>query len=159
MTNKVLETTDVKIFENELANLHNRTWIKVNGLNHIYILKVRANLISEERMFYCGYVGVPKSHPYFGFDYDNSDAFSIPAHCGLTFGWTMDEYGKDYWFFGFDCGHYNDSSSVEDLKSKNPCTFKTFEFAKDGVFSMYEYLSQVDSDEFIVKAIRKERER
>ena len=159
MTNKVLETTDIKIFEDELANPHNRTWVKVNGLNHIYILKVRSNIISEKMMFYCGYVGVPKSHPYFGVEYDTPDSFSIPAHCGLTYSSYMDEYDRDYWFFGFDCGHGGDSSSVEDLSSENPCTFKTFEFAKDGVFSMYEHLAQVDSDEFIVKAIKKERER
>ena len=159
MTNKVLETTDVKIFEDELANPHNRTWVKVNGLNHIYILKARSNVISEKMMFYCGYVGVPKRHPYYGLDYDSSELYYVVAHGGLTYASYLNEYDKDYWFFGFDCGHYNDSSSVEDLNSESPNTFKTFEYAKDGVFSMYEHLAQVDSDEFIVEAIRKERER
>ena len=162
MSDKVLKTTDINIFKQEFEDAVKRTWVKVNGLNHIYILKVkprRLDLPDEEMMFYCGYVGVPKRHPYYGLDYDSSELYYVVAHGGLTYASYLNEYDKDYWFFGFDCGHYNDSSSVEDLNSESPNTFKTFEYAKDGVFSMYEMLSQADSDSFIVEAISKERQR
>ena len=77
----------------------------------------------------CGYVGVPKGHPFYGKDYSleilvfsetgtgyflpkvgwcTSEYFSLPfsAHGGLTFA----EKGKDndFWWFGFDCAHKGD---------------------------------------------------
>jgi hypothetical protein len=57
----------------------------------------------------CGYVRLPKGHPWHGKDYND-----IPAevHGGLTFGEPdkpCDKPGDDdaFWI-GFDCGHYDD---------------------------------------------------
>lgn len=55
---------------------------------------------------WCGYVGIPPSHPYYGKHYDN-DEVALDVHGGLTFSDTFFE-GSTTWFLGFDCGHWND---------------------------------------------------
>jgi len=55
----------------------------------------------------CGYVGLPRWHPYYGRDYDDID---VDVHGGLTFsregiGETWD---KGFWYLGFDCAHGGD---------------------------------------------------
>lgn len=80
--------------------------------------------------YYCGYVGVPPSHPLYQTEYmDNimaqvdDDAY---VNGGLTYSYmsdswrtTKDEF-RNYWFFGFDCAHYwneEDPCSFEDVKA------------------------------------------
>ena len=75
----------------------------------------------------CGYIGLPKEHPWYGMDY-----FSIPAnvHGGLTWGdYNLPNQEPDglYWI-GFDTNHLNDDqfncpkeyveSQVEALKKQ-----------------------------------------
>lgn len=48
---------------------------------------------------YCGYVGLPEGHPYWGKDY--ADLEHVPAHGGLTF---AEEIDGDWWL-GFDTAH------------------------------------------------------
>jgi len=60
--------------------------------------------------FRCGYVRVPKGHPWHGKGYDDIEA---DVHGGLTFAEPdkpCDKPGEDdaYWV-GFDCGHHNDA--------------------------------------------------
>lgn len=58
----------------------------------------------------CGYVRVPKGHPWHGRDYDD-----LPAnvHGGLTFAEPDVECDKpgedDAWWIGFDCAHSGDA--------------------------------------------------
>jgi len=56
----------------------------------------------------CGYVMVPKSHPYHGKGYDN-DNVDVSVHGGLTF---SDGF-RSGWWFGFDCAHSGDAISME----------------------------------------------
>lgn len=72
---------------------------------------------------WCGYVGVPPSHPAHGKDYDNDLLDSVSIHGGLTY---ADECDGDpvagichvpkpgepehAWWFGFDCAHGGDKS-------------------------------------------------
>ena len=79
-----------------------------------------------------GYVAVPKSHPLFGKEYIDSDEVSdIAIHGGITYSeglalsfltplpdvhpddLTEFEYAQknpdDYWVFGFDTAHWQDS--------------------------------------------------
>ncbi len=67
---------------------------------------------------WCGYVGVPRTHPYYGHDYDDDDV-DVDVHGGLTYGAPCQEDGPlchvpapgrpaDVWWFGFDCGHLCD---------------------------------------------------
>lgn len=58
----------------------------------------------------CGYIRVPKGHPWHGKDYDD---ISADVHGGLTFAepdLPCDKPGEDdaYWI-GFDCAHYGDA--------------------------------------------------
>lgn len=68
----------------------------------------------------CGYVGVPKGHPYHGREWDNID---VAVHGGVTFakGCQHSEdpaFGvchipdpgepDDVWWIGFDCAHFQD---------------------------------------------------
>ena len=68
--------------------------------------------------FWCGYVGIPKSHPDHGKGYDDTET-GPRVHGGLTFADKCShgdeataichvvEPGEDddVWWFGFDCGH------------------------------------------------------
>lgn len=69
----------------------------------------------------CGYVGVPPGHPLHGKHYEEPD---VDVHGGLTFAGSCrpnsEEHGICHipgpgepdavWWFGFDCGHYDDVS-------------------------------------------------
>lgn len=62
----------------------------------------------RQAMNRCGYVRVPPTHPWHGKDYNDVD---VSVHGGLTFGslepCVEHEDGQGWWF-GFDCGHFND---------------------------------------------------
>jgi hypothetical protein len=51
---------------------------------------------------WCGYVNVPRNHPWHGLDYDEVDD-KISVHGGITFANPWLAEGD--WWFGFDCGH------------------------------------------------------
>lgn len=64
----------------------------------------------------CSYIGVPKTHPFYGLDYDDIyDKYGYDAldvHGGITF--TDPEVHpnpillENYWFVGWDYGHSGD---------------------------------------------------
>lgn len=83
----------------------------------------------------CGYVGVPRDHPWYGFqynqclqgckgepnsikpdliswlcDHEKPETLLVEVHGGLTFSGEGDgEYlPKGFWWFGFDCAHLGD---------------------------------------------------
>lgn len=62
---------------------------------------------------WCGYVAVPREHPYHGasaeFLYEQK--IEISVHGGLTFSDTFFEEGD--WWFGFDCGHAWDLGPID----------------------------------------------
>jgi hypothetical protein len=74
----------------------------------------------------CGYICIPKGHPWFSKDYDDIDAF---VHGGLTFARYDDE--DSYWI-GFDCAHYNDAP--------DPLLPATYRLHSDGVVRTQEYV-------------------
>jgi hypothetical protein len=76
----------------------------------------------------CGYICIPKGHPWFGKDYDNIDA---SVHGGLTFAQYDDDDDESYWI-GFDCAHYNDAP--------DPTLPSTYRFKSDGVVRTQEYV-------------------
>lgn len=61
----------------------------------------------SEMKHLCGYVGLPKWHPYYGKDYNGID---VEVHGGLTFSQQGDgeRWDKDLWWLGFDCAHSQD---------------------------------------------------
>lgn len=62
---------------------------------------------SNGLIFLCGYVGIPKTHPFYGLDYDSEELNDIIIHGGLTFSSRVDKY-PDHWILGFDCAHFDD---------------------------------------------------
>lgn len=66
---------------------------------------------------WCGYVGVPPEHPWFGKDYSDALDLDVDVHGGLTYAAMCDgdeETGichvvdpgePELWWLGFDCGH------------------------------------------------------
>ena len=66
----------------------------------------------------CGYVGVPKTHPWWGKGggstlckhdgcYKHSIVAQLQVHGGLTFEGEWKQF-PGLWFFGFDCAHSGD---------------------------------------------------
>lgn len=79
--------------------------------------------------YYCGYVGVPPSHPLYQINYmqvdDDADVNGGLTYSRMADSWrtTKDKF-KDYWFFGFDCAHYWNEEhpcSFEDVKADCEC--------------------------------------
>lgn len=76
--------------------------------------------------FLCGYINVPKNHPWHGKDVFEGDLFNeISVHGGLTFSGNcctlyQEEAGKpEDWWIGFDCAHYRDyHPSIEKFSSE-----------------------------------------
>jgi len=67
---------------------------------------------------WCGYVSIPKGHPYFEQDYDTPE---IDVHGGLTWARAFpggeNHPATDDWWFGFDCAHAGDLTPGSGLHS------------------------------------------
>jgi hypothetical protein len=70
-------------------------------------------LRNPEMGFWCGYVGLPRSHPLHGLHYDDP-MVDVYVHGGVTFAGERAQLRAwrggqdDGWWFGFDCGHSQD---------------------------------------------------
>jgi hypothetical protein len=71
--------------------------------------------------WFCGYVGVPKDHPYWGKHYDDVD---VDIHGGLTFSEKGDDAtiwkNSEIWWFGFDTCHAWDDVYREEWLAEHP---------------------------------------
>ncbi len=97
-----------------------------------------------------GYVGVKETSPLYGMNYNSlSDMFykhEIYIHGGLTYSGQLNNIYiigslENYWYFGFDCSHYEDgripfdemvkiidtSEHLEDYKAKAIQQYKSME--------------------------------
>ena len=59
--------------------------------------------------YYCGYVALPFTHPFYGEDYQDLDELEV--HGGLTCSGYLDF--SDSYLLGFDCGHGGDDIKVQ----------------------------------------------
>lgn len=59
----------------------------------------------NNRQHRCGYVRIPKGHPFYGID--TCDTYDITVHGGITF--SVSDEDKYWWWLGFDCNHYSDA--------------------------------------------------
>ncbi len=59
--------------------------------------------------YYCGYVALHFTHPFYGKDYQDLDGLEV--HDSLTFSGYLDF--SDYYLLGFDCGHGGDDIKVQ----------------------------------------------
>ena len=118
---------------------------------------------------WCGYVGVSKSHPYFGIEYDAIP--NINCHGGLTYSDFCQEEDKEYgichiseedkvWWLGFDCAHFGDiypaipfpfQQSVLSLEyfikgtPRNRQKYRTLAYVKKEIKKLAKQLSEVVS--------------
>ncbi len=99
---------------------------------------------------WCGYVGVPEGHPFYGEGYEKP---SVDVHWGLTYANKCQPHGDEeskgichipapgepdhVWWFGFDCAH-SDDHSPSDAKR-----------AEDGGIWRLSYNSQYRTLKFI----------
>lgn len=64
----------------------------------------------------CGYVGINRNNSLYGKHYTDIDDM-IWAHGEITFsgpdGYPIDLIYSDYWWFGFDCAHYDDLPDLD----------------------------------------------
>ncbi len=80
----------------------------------VYSMKLR-----EMPSYYCGYVRINSDHPYFEKEYDEIYyEIDVEVHGGLTF--SSRQLGDipsddDYWWLGFDCCHFDDDFSFEEV--------------------------------------------
>jgi len=88
----------------------------------------------------CGYVGVPKEHPWYGKDYEDvneliEDEEDDYVHGGLTFSNICGEKichevepgeDDDIWWLGFDCAHVFDRipGMGREYESTGDCTYR-----------------------------------
>lgn len=73
----------------------------------------------------CGYVGVPKTHPYYGAGYHEVD---LNCHGGITYA-ENHLYGqndKDFWWLGFDCSHICDAPDAESTQKYFPEQYERY---------------------------------
>lgn len=119
---------------------------------------------------YCGYVGVPKNHHYYGVHYveiyDNEIYKGLEVHGGLTFSSTIKDLGdssstnEDYWFLGFDCAHAGDFTPSNLLYfSENIyvhyADFKDYKYVKDNIIHLAEQLTNYNYN--LVAKLRKDK--
>lgn len=77
----------------------------------------RCVVVGQSMGHRCGYIGLPKGHPYYGKDYDDID---VEVHGGWTYAGKSEEYpveSNNLWWIGFDCAHYMDAKDIELIKS------------------------------------------
>lgn len=92
--------------------------------------------------FWCGYVGVPRGHPFFGKEYDDIELDFVQ---GLTYSDKIDDdiyfddvvHLNDIWIVGFDCCNYLDmwpNNSPEMFiwwRKRTECTYKNLAHVRD----------------------------
>jgi hypothetical protein len=104
---------------------------------------------------WCGYVGIPSTHPLHGKSYNDVD---VHVHGGLTFAdecHGMKEDGRgichvpgpgepdDVWWFGFDCAHLGDvSPAYPDMHDFNE-QYRTLHYVKRECASLASQLARL----------------
>ncbi len=97
---------------------------------------------------WCGYVGVPDGHPWFGQGYDDAEPAPgqyVEVHWGLTYAGKIEGEGLPggLWWLGFDCCHSGDMSPA-DLKYRSPSgTYRDLRFVMSEVGSLARQASDV----------------
>jgi hypothetical protein len=108
---------------------------------------------------WCGYVGVPQSHPLFGQGYH--DVPDVDVHGGLTFADACHETGDEsrgichvgeigaadhVWWFGFDCAHAWDITPGHDHGFGFPdSTYRTREYVEAECARLAEQLAALNA--------------
>ena len=81
-----------------------------------------------------GYVGVPRDNPYFGLYCGRPEVRDMAVHGGLTYssGHPGESYpvempiGAFLWWFGYDCGHYQDGLDVTVMPEDTAALYRKY---------------------------------
>lgn len=124
-------------FEDPLKDIHEPEWENEPDYEEFEYKGYLCNIRRNRMHAWCGYIGLPKEHPWYDKGYDEID---MDVHGGLTFAQmgksTMGEMKRDkkLWFIGFDCYHGGDYSPFYEVMIKkfedNPEAFGTIEEGK-----------------------------
>jgi len=113
---------------------------KANGF-HCFIHR-NSNITGS----WCGYVGVPRSHPAFGHHYDE---VNVQVHGGLTFsdkcGSHICHVGGVVWWLGFDCSHAFDLSPRMDAYLKEVIPERESPLHGNHYWAMQEVVAETKS--------------
>ncbi|WP_251569639.1 hypothetical protein [Parasutterella muris] len=92
----------------------------------------------------CGYVSVPKNHPFYGKSYEDIQD-KIRVHGGLSFGGKLHGL-KDLWF-GWDYAHCRDHTWLMGWKSGNDKKWTTKEIVNEclSVIKQFRFYERVSS--------------
>ena len=119
---------------------------------------------------WCGYVGLPSSHPLYKKEYSEEELYNIEAHGGLTYsdmnkltkklidkgmnlGLLPDEIREyETWWLGFDCAHLGDLCPGHEAMlsgygaSFSDChnTYRTYEYVVDEVTALAKQLKKYE---------------
>lgn len=104
--------------------------IKKGEARRLKIMGLHAVMRRTEMGHLCGYIEIPKGHPYYNKDYDANGEWqtvmtdghggryqikfpAIEVHGGVTYAGDLSEK-KGKFFWGFDCAHYGDTPETCD---------------------------------------------
>ena len=165
--------TQAEIFKKDMKHSNRITWLhhqSYPGSKHgmVFVCHLKCNEVGDRknsdltykgeyeindkyRRHWCGYVGVPSSHPYYRVGYMDSlysgadDMWDIEGHThgGITYTDHFQEWGNKFWFIGFDCSHSQDLNKWSEVQDET-ChkegntvrKFRTKEYAEGVVNGM-----------------------
>jgi len=101
---------------------------------------------------WCGYVGVPSTHPAYEMPYDD---VQVSVHGGLTYANKCSGHlchtpepgmSDDVWWLGFDTGHYMDISPSHQLKvlRGDYGTYKNMEYVTNETKQLADQLKEMN---------------
>lgn len=106
---------------------------------------------NPEMFNWCGYVGIPESHPHYEKEYIEVD---LEAHGGITYSeachnWVChitDKEEDKVWWFGFDCAHSGDVIPVMPpyffSKKPNAAEYRDLNYVKLAVEHLADQLAK-----------------
>ncbi len=93
--------------------------------------------------FLCGYVGVPSSHPLYGVGLDILEEIPLDiVHGGVTWAGRAHWKEDEFWYFGFDCGHYGDYAPFF-IANAPDAKYRDMEYVEKECRRLAELLSNV----------------
>jgi hypothetical protein len=108
----------------------------------------KAEVIATDMGHRCGYVSVPKDHPWHGKTYNDVD---LDVHGGLTYAGMED----GDWWFGYDCAHLGDARDPELMSDeyKNVLLGRKLNFDGDTVKTLDFCVNECESMAWQLKEV------
>jgi hypothetical protein len=117
-------------------------------------------IVRQEGGWLCGYVGIPPTHPYYGYgkDMENKELKEIYTDKAINFSEASQQIDDpravchqllprtdDYWWIGFDCCHYDDvfPRIIKVYNFPSGTSYKNVEYVKTQVEFLARQLNQL----------------